>query len=59
MRIRCLIIDDNEAFLASAARLLKSANFDVVGTASSAADAIRVASEVKPDLAIIDVELGG
>jgi DNA-binding NarL/FixJ family response regulator len=59
VQIRCLLVDDNEAFLASATRLLRSEDFDVAGTATTAADAVHLALELKPDVAVVDVELGG
>jgi DNA-binding NarL/FixJ family response regulator len=56
--LRCLLIDDNEAFLASASRLLAADGVDVVGRASSAAEAMRVAAAAQPDVALVDVQLG-
>lgn len=57
MRLRCLIIDDNEAFLDSARRLLESDDLHVVGVAATAAQALRLAQERGPDIALVDVEL--
>jgi DNA-binding NarL/FixJ family response regulator len=57
--VRCLIVDDNEAFLASAKRLLDEQGLDVVGAASSAGEALRLAGELSPDVVLADVELGG
>jgi DNA-binding NarL/FixJ family response regulator len=56
--LRCLIVDDNEGFLASARRLLESQGLQVVGLASSGADAVRLAAELRPDVALVDIELG-
>jgi DNA-binding NarL/FixJ family response regulator len=57
VRVRCLIIDDNEPFLDSARRLLESDDLHIVGIASTAAQAIRLADERSPDIALVDVEL--
>ena len=58
MRLRCLIVDDSKEFLASAARLLDSQGVDVVGIATGYAEGIRMAQELAPDIALIDVDLG-
>jgi DNA-binding NarL/FixJ family response regulator len=55
---RCLIVDDSEEFLASAQRLLESQGLEIVGSATNGADAMRLAAELKPDVAVVDVELG-
>jgi DNA-binding NarL/FixJ family response regulator len=57
--LRCLIVDDSEVFLASASRLLSAQGVDVVGGASSGAEAVRLAEEHEPDVALVDVQLGG
>jgi signal transduction histidine kinase len=58
MPLNCLLVDDSEAFLASAARLLSAEGMRVMGRATCAADAIRVAAECLPDIALVDIELG-
>ncbi len=58
MALRCLIVDDSEAFLASASRLLSAQGVEVVGRASSGAGAVRLAQELEPDVALVDVQLG-
>jgi DNA-binding NarL/FixJ family response regulator len=58
MAVRCLLIDDNPEFLASAAQLLASQGIDVVACASTGVEAIRVASDQHPDVALVDVQLG-
>ena len=55
---RCLIIDDSEGFLASAARLLESQGATVVGLARSRAEALELTDTQAPDLVLVDVELG-
>jgi two-component system nitrate/nitrite response regulator NarL len=56
--LRCLIVDDNEEFLDSASRLLSTQGVEVVGRVSSGADAVRLARALRPDVALVDVQLG-
>jgi two-component system, NarL family, nitrate/nitrite response regulator NarL len=56
--LSCLIVDDSEEFLASAASLLSLQGVDVVGRASSGDEALRLAAVLSPDVALVDVELG-
>jgi two-component system, NarL family, nitrate/nitrite response regulator NarL len=56
--LSCLIVDDSEEFLASATRLLSLQGLSVVGQASSADEALRLAVALRPDVALVDVELG-
>jgi two-component system, NarL family, nitrate/nitrite response regulator NarL len=58
VKLRSLIIDDSEPFLASARRLLESQGVDIVGTATNGAEALDLAVALAPDLALVDVELG-
>lgn len=59
MALGCLIVDDSEAFLASASRLLSAQGLEVVGRVSSGAEALRLAQMLEPDVALVDVQLGG
>src|SRR5262245_29495055 len=52
-----MLVDDSEAFLASAARLLESQGFEVVAVATSGREALELAAELEPDVAFVDVEL--
>ena len=58
MALRCLIVDDNEEFLESASRLLSAQGLEVVGGATSGAEAVRLAQTLGPDVALVDVQLG-
>lgn len=58
MALRCLIVDDSGEFLASARALLSAQGVDVVGLASSAGEALRLAERRRPDVVLVDVELG-
>jgi DNA-binding NarL/FixJ family response regulator len=55
---RCLIVDDSERFLASAARLLESQGMEVVACASSSSEAMRLAGTLELDVILVDIELG-
>ncbi len=55
---RTLIVDDNEQFLASAERLLGVGGVRIVGTARSRIEAVRLAEELRPDLVLVDIDLG-
>jgi DNA-binding NarL/FixJ family response regulator len=58
VKVRCLLVDDSEEFLASAERLLESQGLDVVGRATCCAEAVARVAELAPDLALVDIELG-
>jgi len=59
MGLRCLIVDDNASFREEMRGLLAEQGLDVVGGAGSAADAHRQIAELRPDVALIDIHLGG
>jgi DNA-binding NarL/FixJ family response regulator len=52
-----LVVDDDPTFRELAGRLLKAAGLKVVGEAGSAAMAITSAEAMKPDAALVDVDL--
>ena len=56
--LRCLIIDDNAAFLEAAAALLERQGLAVVGVASNGADALARSRELRPDVVVLDIALG-
>jgi DNA-binding NarL/FixJ family response regulator len=58
MRSRLLIVDDNPQFLDAAKDLLERQGLDVVGVASTGAEAMRLAGELRPDCILVDVDLG-
>src|SRR5260370_42640254 len=58
MPLRCLLVDDNEAFLEAASLLLEREGVMVVGVASSIAEALRQARALRPDLILVDIGLG-
>src|ERR1700733_6873640 len=56
--IRVVIVDDNPEFLDSARRLLEHQGACVVGMASTNADALRSVRELRPDVTLVDVNIG-
>jgi DNA-binding NarL/FixJ family response regulator len=56
--MRCLLVDDSSAFLETARALLARDGVTVTGTASSGAEAVRLASSLQPDVAVVDIGLG-
>jgi len=56
--VRCLIVDDNSLFLEGATDLLRREGLDVVGVATNSAEAIRRVTELRPDVTLIDIDLG-
>jgi CheY-like chemotaxis protein len=58
MAIRCLIVDDNQRFAQTASEILKEDGIDVLGVASGGCEAVRLARELRPDLALVDIDLG-
>ena len=56
--LRCLIVDDHALFLVGAADLLRREGLDVVGVASNSAQALQLASELQPDVTLVDIDLG-
>ncbi|HEY3586349.1 MAG TPA: response regulator transcription factor [Myxococcaceae bacterium] len=59
MPVRCLIVDDNPGFLRAACRTLEDGGISVVGVASNGSEALRRIQELRPDVALVDIDLGG
>lgn len=57
--LRCLIVDDSPAFLTAARDLLEQQGVMVVAVSSTSADAMRRAEELRPDVALVDIDLAG
>lgn len=57
--MRCLIVDDSPEFVAAAQSLLERDGITVVGVASTSADALRRFHELRPDVTLVDIDLGG
>ncbi len=58
MQLRCVIVDDDVTFLDAAQGLLERDGVTVAGVASSSAEAVQRARELRPDVVLIDIRLG-
>ena len=58
MPLSCLIVDDNHDFLRAASDLLEHEGISVVGAVSTRAQACRSSRELRPDVALVDIDLG-
>jgi DNA-binding NarL/FixJ family response regulator len=58
MALRCLLVDDSSGFLEAARVLLERQGIEVVGAASTGDEALRLVGELKPDVALVDIDLG-
>ena len=58
MSRRCLIVDDNPMYLSEARTLLQRQGMRVVGVASTCGAALAIAASDRPDVALVDVDLG-
>ena len=56
--MRCLIVDDSADFVEAACGLLECEGITVVGVASTSADALRLFAESRPDVTLVDINLG-
>ncbi|WP_405086903.1 response regulator [Microbispora sp. NBC_01389] len=58
MAPRCLIVDDSDCFLQAAREMLHAEGIAVVGVASTTAEALDRCAESRPDVVLMDVDLG-
>lgn len=56
--LRCLLVDDSVDFLRTARTLLEQEGLQIVGVATTGADAVVRAAELRPDVTLLDVDLG-
>jgi CheY-like chemotaxis protein len=56
--LRSLIVDDNAYFLQAASDLLERQGVVVVGVASTGDQAVQRAEELRPDVVLLDIDLG-
>jgi len=59
MAFGVLIVDDNRLFLKAACALLERQGLRVVGVAATAAEALQRAEELRPQVVLVDIMLGG
>jgi len=57
MATTLLIVDDHDAFRASARSLLERHGLEVVGEAHDGESALQAAGELRPDVVLLDVQL--
>ncbi len=57
--MRCLLVDDSPHFLAAARGLLERQGVTVVGVAATGAEALARSRELRPDVTLVDLDLGG
>jgi CheY-like chemotaxis protein len=53
-----VIVDDNEPFLREARELLEREGIDVVGIATTTAEALEMVVALGPELTLVDIDLG-
>lgn len=58
MTLRSLLVDDSSRFVAAARELLEREGIEVVGIASTIGEAVRLADALRPDVCIVDIDLG-
>lgn len=56
--MQCVIIDDYEPFLNAARANLERQGMVVIGVATNGTEALRLARELGPDVALVDISLG-
>ncbi len=56
--VRCLIVDDSADFRDAATNALERAGISVVGVAGNSAEALTCYRELRPDVTLVDVDLG-
>jgi DNA-binding NarL/FixJ family response regulator len=59
MTLRCLIVDDSTRFLEAARRLLERHGIEVAGVATTVTEALDQVEQVRPDVTLVDIDLGG
>jgi DNA-binding NarL/FixJ family response regulator len=57
--MRCLIVDDSAGFVDAARGLLECEGLSVVGVASTSGEALRLFETLRPDVTLVDINLGG
>jgi DNA-binding NarL/FixJ family response regulator len=57
MTMTVLVIDDHATFRARARAMLEADGFDVVGEAADGSSALAAAGRLRPDIALVDIQL--
>ena len=58
VQLRCVIVDDDEAFIKVAQAVLERDGVIVAGAAGNCAEAVQRAEALRPDVVLIDIRLG-
>ena len=58
MSLRCLIVDDRPSFCEAARDLLEGQGVTVVGFAYTSSEAVRSVQQLRPEVALVDIDLG-
>jgi len=58
MALSSVLVDDNSHFLTVASDLLERGGMRVLGVASTGPEGIRMAGELRPDVILVDIDLG-
>jgi DNA-binding NarL/FixJ family response regulator len=56
--MRCVIVDDNTDFVDAVRSLLERQGISVVGAAANSAEALRCVEKLRPDVTLVDINLG-
>jgi CheY-like chemotaxis protein len=56
--VRCLIVDDSLQYIKAARGWLERQGIAVVGMASTVAQALQLAEDLRPDVVLVDIDLG-
>lgn len=56
--VRCLIVDDSAEFLDAARMMLERSGITVIGQARTLSEAISKYRQLRPDVTLVDVDLG-
>jgi DNA-binding NarL/FixJ family response regulator len=59
VQLRCVIVDDNPSVLIAARGLLEREGIKVMGVASTTAEALQAVAALRPDVVLVDIDLGG
>lgn len=56
--LRVLLVDDDPFTLATVSAMLRTLEYDVVAAATTAVEGLRAGHELRPDVAVLDLDLG-